>query len=61
MSVHYKFVLDKRRKREDKIYPLKLRIYDNDDNKEKSLDIYLHEDDRDERRQTILPNDPNYK
>ena len=31
MSVKYKFVLDKRRKREDKIYPLKLRTYDNDE------------------------------
>jgi integrase/recombinase XerD len=61
MSVHYKFVLDKRRKREDKIYPLKLRIYDADGNKEKSLDIQLHEDDWDDRRQMILPSDPNYK
>ena len=61
MSVHYKFVLDKRRKREDKIYPLRLRIYDNDGNKEMSLDIYLHENDWDDRRQMILPSDPNYK
>jgi integrase len=61
MSVHYKFVLDKRRKREDKIYPLRLRIYDNDGNKEKSLDIHLHENDWDEKRQMILLSDPNYK
>ncbi|MCF8449092.1 MAG: site-specific integrase [Taibaiella sp.] len=61
MSVHYKFVLDKRRKRDDKTYPLKLRIYDNDGNKEKSLDIYLHEDHWDDKGQLILPNDPSYK
>ena len=61
MSVPYKFVLDKRRKREDKIYPLKLRIYDNDGNKEKSLDIQLHEKDWDDEKQAILPGDPNYK
>ena len=61
MSVHYKFVLDKRRKKEDKIYPLRLRIYDNDGNKEKSLDIYLHEKDWDDIGQIIRPSDPNYK
>lgn len=61
MSVHYKFVLDRRRKREDKIYPLKLRIYDNDGNKEKSLDIHLHENDWDDEMQIILPSDPKYK
>lgn len=61
MSVHYKFVLDKRRKRADQIYPLKLRIYDSDGNKEKSLDIAIHEAHWDDAAQVILPADPNYK
>ena len=61
MSVHYKFLLDKRRKRQDKIYPLKLRVYDNDGNKEKSLGINLHENDWDDELQQILISDPDYK
>jgi len=61
MSVHYKFVLDKRRKRSDCIYPLKLRIYSESGNKEKGLNIYLLERDWDDLGQRILPTDPNFK
>lgn len=61
MSVQYKFVLDKRRTRDNKIYPLRLRIYDNDGNKEKSLDIFLNEKDWDDKGQIIRTTDPNYK
>jgi integrase/recombinase XerD len=61
MCAHYKFILDKRRKRDDNVYPLKMRVYDNDGNKEKSLEIYLHESDWDDKKQVIMPSDPNYK
>lgn len=61
MALSYKFILDKRRKRLDSIYPLKLRVYEGKGSKEKSLDIYLHEKDWDEGKQLILLSDPNYK
>lgn len=61
MSTTYKFILDKRRKKPDCIYPLKLRAYHEDGNKEHDLKIMLHEKDWDEKTQCILPSDPNYK
>ena len=61
MCIHYKFILDKRRKRDDKVYPLKLRVYDKYGNLEKSLGIYLHEKDWDDTNQIIMCSDPSYK
>jgi len=61
MSLSYKFVLDKRRKQEDCIYPIKLRVYDVAGNKEKSLGIYVHEKDWNEEMQIISPSAPDYK
>lgn len=61
MSTTYKFILDKRRKKPDCIYSLKLRVYHSDGNKEHDLKIALHEKDWDERSQSILKSDSNYK
>jgi hypothetical protein len=57
MSLSYKFILDKRRKQIDGIYPIKLRVYDATGNKEKSLDIHIHENNWSEAGQHILGSD----
>lgn len=57
MGITYKFVLDKRRKKADRTYPLKLRIFQNGIFKEKAIDILIHEDAWQEKQQSISISD----
>lgn len=57
----YKFVIDKRRFKQDGIYPIKLRIFQNTKYKEKTTGIQLEEKYWDEKKQEILNSAPNYE
>lgn len=53
MRLTFKIVLDKRYKKGDSTYPLKVRIYCGSDYKEKSIDLFIREADWDSNAQTV--------
>jgi len=57
----FKIVLDKRNTREDNKYPLKMRIYEGHGSKERSLNIFLIENEWDPETQTVQNNCKGYK
>ena len=57
----YKIVLDKRHTRDDNKYPLKMRTYEGKGSKERSLNIFLHEEEWDAEAQTVQNNCKGYK
>lgn len=61
MELSYKFVLDRRRKNQNGLYQLKIRVYQNNKTTERALGIKLTERDWDEKLQLILKTDTNYK
>ena len=52
--MNYKILLDKRHTREDNKYPLKMRIYEGRGSKERSLNIFLFDEEWDAETQTVL-------
>ena len=56
-----KIVLDKRHRRQDNRFRLKMRIYEGDRIKERSLNIFLLVEEWDENTQTVLDNCKSYK
>lgn len=59
--MNYKFLLDKRRKRSDERYPLRVRIYEGSSTKEKSMNILIREDEWDVDAQLVLSSCKGYK
>lgn len=59
--MNYKILLDKRRSIQDGRYPLKMRIYEGRKYSDKSLNIFLHEDEWDEQAQIVLKKCKAYK
>lgn len=57
----FKIVLDKRHTRDDNRYPLKMRTYEGDSTKERSLKIFLLEDEWDAEAQIVKTNCKGYK
>jgi integrase/recombinase XerD len=55
MSYSYKVVVDKRYNKGNNTHPLKLRIYEGSKYKEKSLGIFIAENDWDDINQVVLP------
>lgn len=55
MRLTSKVVLDKRYKKGNDTYPLKVRIYSGSDYKEKSIDLFIRETDWDSKTQTVVP------
>lgn len=52
--MNYKIILDKRRSRQDNKFPLKMRVYAGRTYKDKSLSIFIKEDEWDSEAQTVL-------
>lgn len=59
--MNYKFILDKRRIRQDNTYPLKVRIYEGAKSTERSLNIAIKESDWDDDAQVVRKGCKNYK
>lgn len=57
----FKIVLDKRHTRDDNRYPLKMRTYEGDNTKERSLKIFLLEDEWDADAQIVRNNCKGHK
>ena len=59
--MNYKIILDKRHARQDNKYPLKLRLYEGTKYKDKSLGIFLNENEWDATAQKVLEACEGYK
>ena len=61
MEISYKFILDKRRESVSRRYPIKLRVYQNREFKEFSLNIKVKAQNWDDKIQEVSHLDPDYK
>ncbi len=61
MEISYKFILDKRRKSVGNRYPIKLRVYQNREFKEITLNIKVEAQHWDDKIQEVTYSDPDYK
>ena len=61
MKLTFKIVLDKRYKKGDDTYPLKVRIYCGSEYKEKSINVFVRETDWDSTTQTVQPSCAEYQ
>ncbi|UEG49071.1 site-specific integrase [Ferruginibacter lapsinanis] len=60
MELTFKIVLDKRHKKTNETYPLKLRVFQNRAYKERSLNIAISENDWDSNLQMVLSTNDSY-
>jgi len=61
MEISYKFILDKRRKTANERYPIKVRVYQNRQFKEFSLNIKVKSQHWNELQQEVVDSEPDYK
>lgn len=61
MNITFKFVLNKRRKSANDLYPIVLRIYQGVTYSEQSLNIKIRPTDWDEQNQLVLQSNPHYQ
>ncbi|GAA4459589.1 site-specific integrase [Nemorincola caseinilytica] len=59
--MNYKFILDKRRIRQNNTYPLKVRVYEGTKSTERSLSIAIKESEWDDDAQVVLKTCKNHK